>query len=75
VKITSLAAAEAGWKALFSTPEGEESQSRVVSWGLGDDGALLGLIVHPDDRRAIVPAPDATLADGSTFSGYGFRPS
>ncbi len=74
-KIASITAAEEGWKAIFgSTPE-EESQSRIVAWGLTESGEVVGLIVHPDDRRTITPATEITLTGGSSFDRYGFRPS
>jgi hypothetical protein len=74
MRIASITAAEPGWKALFVSDDGEESQSRIVAWGLADDGSVVGLVVHPDDRKTIVAAADLTLADGSTFDRYGHRP-
>lgn len=74
-KIASITSAEGGWKAVFESGDGEESQSRIVAWGLTDSGELVGLIVHPDDRRTIVPATDVTIAAGGTFDRYAFRPT
>ena len=72
-KIASITAPEEGWKAVFSSPEFEESQSRIVAWALTESGEVVGLIVHPDDRRTITPATDITLGDGSSFDRYAFR--
>jgi hypothetical protein len=72
-KISSITAAEEGWKAVFGSGPEEESQSRIVAWGLTEAGVVVGLIVHPDDRRTITPATDVTLADGSSFDRYAFR--
>jgi hypothetical protein len=72
--IGTITAAEQGWKAIFAGDhEDEESQSRIIAWGLTETGEIVGLIVHPDDRRKIVPATDATLADGSRFDRYAYR--
>ena len=72
-KISSITAAEEGWKAVFGSAPHEESQSRIVAWGLTEVGDVVGLIVHPDDRRTITPVIDLTLADGSSFDRYAFR--
>jgi hypothetical protein len=72
-KIASITAAEEGWKAVFGSAPDEESQSRIVAWGLTEAGDVVGLIVHPDDRRTITPATDITLVDGSSFDRYAFR--
>jgi hypothetical protein len=71
--IASITAAEEGWKAVFGS-EDEESQSRIVAWGLTETGEVVGLVVHPDDRRKIIAATEITLADGSSFDRYAFRP-
>ncbi len=74
-KIASITTAEGGWKAVFESENGEESQSRILAWGLTASGELVGLIVNPDDRRSIVAATDVTIADGGTFDRYAFRPA
>lgn len=73
-KLTSITAAEAGWKAIFGSGD-DETQSRIVAWGLTADGEAVGLIVHPDERKTVVAATDVTLPDGSSFDRYGFRPA
>ena len=72
-KIAAISPAEEGWKAVFSSPDDDESQSRIVAWGLTESGEVVGLIVHPDDRRALAPANEVTLADGGSFDRYAFR--
>jgi hypothetical protein len=72
--IASITAAEQGWKAIFAGgPENDESQSRIIAWGVTQAGETVGLIVHPEDRRTIAAATDVTLADGSTFDRYAYR--
>ena len=74
-ELTSVTSAEAGWKAVFASGTDDESQSRIVAWGVNGQGEVVGLIVDPEDRRRIVAASDVTLADGSAFSAYAFRPA
>jgi hypothetical protein len=74
-KLVGLTPAEDGWKAVFGTAPGIESQSRIVAWGLLDSGEVVGLIVHPGERWRIAPAPDVVSPEGEAFDRYGFRPS
>jgi hypothetical protein len=52
-----------GLKAIFdSADRGKPVADRRL--GLTESGEVVGLIVHPDDRRAITPTTDITLDDG-----------
>ncbi len=73
-QIVAISAAETGWKAMFGHSLEDESQSRVVAWGLSASGEVVGLIVDPQDRRRVVSAREAAAPDGAPFSRYAFAP-
>jgi len=73
VRIEQLVAAESGWKAVFSEPDGSTSQSRILGWGIaGDD--VVGMIVDPAEPARIVAATEASSPEGGSFSRYRFEP-
>ena len=74
MRVEQLTPAEAGWKAVFKEPDGMESLSRILAWGLlvGDAGEICGLIVDPADPARIIPAADATSPGGGEFARYRF---
>jgi hypothetical protein len=71
--ITSISAAEPGWKAIFGEPPEQETQSRIVAWALLDSGDVAGLVVDPQDRTKIVPASEVRSPEGAAFARYGFK--
>jgi hypothetical protein len=70
MRIEQLTAAESGWRAVFTEPNGSESMSRIVGWAVGDDGDVVGLIVDPTEPSRVVGAAGATSPDGGTFLRY-----
>jgi len=73
VRIEQLVTAEAGWKAVFTEPDGSESVSRVLGWavtGDGDESAVVGVIVDPGTPSRIVSAVEAVSPAGGAFSRY-----
>jgi len=76
MRITQLVPAEAGWKAVFTEPDGSESLSRILGWAVsGDDGdetEVFGVIVDPAAPSQIVSAVDAVPPAGGEFSRYRF---
>lgn len=73
MRIEQLVPAEAGWKAVFKEPDGDESLSRVLCWasaGADDGSALVGMIVDPADPARIVAASAAASPGGGAFARY-----
>lgn len=77
-KILSLVPAQPGWLALYRGEFEEDAESaRVVAWALveSDEGArtIVGLVVDPNDPKAIIAAPDGASPLAPEFDRYGFR--
>ena len=73
MQIEQLVATESGWRAVFKEPDGHESLSRVLAWGVvgGDDGAeLVGMIVDPGEPSRIVAAAGSVSPGGGSFARY-----
>jgi hypothetical protein len=81
VRIEQLVAAETGWKAVFTEPNGSTSQSRILGWGVLRKGTgaaatddVVGMIVDPTEPSRIVAATEAASPGGGTFARYRFEP-
>ena len=78
-QIVSLIPAEAGWRAIYGGDQGGEESglSRVVAWALVEapDGGrrVVGLVVNPRQRTAIIPADGTESAASGKLTGYGFK--
>lgn len=70
-RLVSLSPAEPGWRAVYDR-HGASERTRVIAWGLTEDGTTVGLVLDPTDPTRIVPAAQAT-GPGSTFERYGFK--
>jgi hypothetical protein len=72
VDVRHLASAHPEWRAVFD----DESLVRVAAWAVvveGDEQRVVGIIVDPNDPSRMIPAPDATTPEGSTFVRYARR--
>src|SRR3954469_16661553 len=74
MRIEQLVPAEPGWKAVFKEPDGGETTSRILGWGIvaGKESELVGVIVDPAEPSRIVPAAGAASPEGGSFLRYRF---
>jgi hypothetical protein len=76
-RIVTIISADAGWRAVYGSASGSEELSRIIAWGLIEDGSgsrrVVGLVVDPEDRTNIVPATASQASQAGPLSRYGFK--